>query len=356
MSKVPISVCLIAKDEEKNIEECLKRLKPYGFEIIVTDTGSTDRTKELASRYADKVLDFAWIDDFSAARNFCAPHASNNWILSLDCDEYVNSIDVKTMRILMQKFPRYTGVIRLKNLVLDEDGQTGYGTDDVTRFYNKNFYTFDYPIHEQVCSKDMAKREEMMQCFLLPMEVVHHGYALTPEEMQDKQRRNLSLLYKNLERDPDDSYTLFQIGQSEFILGNHEKAVTFYERGLASDPSPEFIYVQVMIISLAKAYVKVGREKEALALMDRYAGRCRTAKFQFTYAGVCLDNGQPLKALLYYVKTTTMADADTLGENLLHCYEHIIELYRDMGDEKMAEVFQGKYEACMREKERVVNS
>ena len=57
MSKVPISVCLIAKDEEKNIEECLKRLKPYGFEIIVTDTGSTDRTKELASRYADKVLD-----------------------------------------------------------------------------------------------------------------------------------------------------------------------------------------------------------------------------------------------------------------------------------------------------------
>ena len=58
MSKVPISVCLIAKNEEKNIEECLKRIKPYGFEIIVTDTGSTDKTKEIAARYADKVLDF----------------------------------------------------------------------------------------------------------------------------------------------------------------------------------------------------------------------------------------------------------------------------------------------------------
>ena len=226
----------------------------------------------------------------------------------------------------------------------------------MTRFYNRNFYTFDYPIHEQVCSRDLAKREEMMQCFLLPMEVVHHGYALTPEEMQEKQRRNLDLLYKNLEKNPDEPYTLFQIGQSEFILGNHEKAVTFYEKGLSYDPSPEFIYVQVMIISLAKAYVRVGREKEALALMDRYAGQCRTAKFQFTYAGVCLDNNQPLKALLYYVKTTTMADADTLGENLLHCYEHIIELYRDMGNEEMANVFKGKYEACLREKERVVNS
>lgn len=356
MSRVPISVCLIAKNEEKNIEECLKRIKPYGFEIIVTDTGSTDRTKELAAKYADKVLEFEWLDDFSAARNYCAAHASNNWILSLDCDEYVNSIDIRALRILMQKFPKYTGVIRLKNLILTESGKPGYGTDDVTRFYNRSFYTFDYPIHEQVCSKKMAEREEVMKCFLLPMEVVHHGYALTQEEMEAKQRRNLDLLYKNLEKHPDDGYTLFQIGQSEYILGHHEKAITFYEKALEENPSPEFIYVQVMIVSLAKVYVRVGREKEALALMDRYSKVCNTAKFQFTYASVCLDNNQPLKALLYYVKTTTLDDADTLGENLMHCYEHIIDLYHDMGNEEMVNVFKGRYEACLREKERVVNS
>ena len=86
MSKVPISVCIIAKNEEKYIEECLRKLKPYGFEIVVADTGSTDATKEIASRYADKVVDFTWINDFSAARNFCAKQASNNWILALDCD------------------------------------------------------------------------------------------------------------------------------------------------------------------------------------------------------------------------------------------------------------------------------
>ena len=54
MSRVPISVCMIAKNEEKYIEECLKKLKPYGFEIIVTDTGSSDKTKEIAQKYADK--------------------------------------------------------------------------------------------------------------------------------------------------------------------------------------------------------------------------------------------------------------------------------------------------------------
>lgn len=356
MSKIPISVCIIAKNEEKYIEECLKRLQPYGFEIIVTDTGSTDRTKEIASKYADKVLDFEWINDFSAARNFCAAHASNNWILALDCDEYVNSMDTKTLRIMMQKFPQYTGVIRLKNLIIDADGNQGYGSDDVTRLYNRNFYTFDNPIHEQVCAIDLKKRAEMMQCFLIPTEVVHHGYALPPEEMREKQERNLQLLYANLEKNPKEPYTLFQIGQSEFILGNIEKAVEFYEKALEEEPSAEYIYVQVLIMSLAKGYVKVGREKDALALMDRYSDQCKTAKFVFMHASVLLDNNQPLKALLLYVKTTMLPDVDTLGESLMHCYEHIIRLYRDMGDEKMANLFQGKYDMCRKEKERVINS
>ena len=56
-----------------------------------------------------------------------------------------------------------------------------------------------------------------------------------------------------------------------------------------------------------------------------------------------------------YVKTTTMPDADTLGENLMHCYQHIIEIYANMGDMKMAALFKDKFEACMREKERVVS-
>ena len=177
MSKVPISVCIIAKNEEKHIEECLRRLLPYGFEIIVTDTGSTDRTKEIAQKYATKVLDFEWIDDFAAARNFCAENASNNWILALDCDEYVNSFDLKLTRILMQKYARYTGVIRMKSLVIKDSGEDSFSVDDVTRFYNKNFYAYFYPIHEQICALNMSQREEMLSCFLMPMEVIHHGYA-----------------------------------------------------------------------------------------------------------------------------------------------------------------------------------
>ena len=131
MSKVPISVCIIAKNEEKYIEECLRKLKPYGFEIVVADTGSTDATKEIASRYADKVVDFTWINDFSAARNFCAKQASNNWILALDCDEYIESVDIRILRVQLQQKPKQVGVIRMKNIQLRENDELGYSVDDI---------------------------------------------------------------------------------------------------------------------------------------------------------------------------------------------------------------------------------
>ena len=354
MSKVPVSVCIIARNEEKYIEECLKHLQPYGFEVVVTDTGSEDRTVEIAQKYADKVVAFEWINDFSAARNFCADHASNNWILSLDCDEYITDVNIKVLRELMQRFPRHVGTMRLKNLIRKEDGTSGYGTDDVTRLYNRNFYLYDRPIHEQISSRNAAERDNELPCFLMPMEVIHHGYAISQEEMERKQHRNLDILYHALETTPEDPYLLFQIGQSEFILKNNEKAIECYEKGLAMEPPVNYIYVQIMIMSLARAYVQVDREADALACMDKYAEQCKTAKYTFTHASVNMDNKQPLKALLLYIKTTMMPDADTLGENLLHCYEYIIRLYREMGDEKMAALFHDKYIACKKERERVL--
>ena len=356
MSRVPISVCMIAKNEEKYIEECLKKLKPYGFEIIVTDTGSSDKTKEIAQKYADKVLDFEWIDDFSAARNFCASHASNNWILALDCDEYVNSIDMKVLRILMQKFPKYVGVIRLKNIVMKTNEQMGYGVDDVTRFYNRSHYTFCAPIHEQVTLIDESRREETMQCFLMPMEVIHHGYALSSEEMRKKQERNLELLYRQIENGQKDPYLFFQTGQSEYILKNYEKATKLFEQGLSMKPSPEKIYVQMMIMTLAKSYLIAKRSAAAVAIMEKYAEECKTAKYIYMHAHALYEDGQSLKALLLYVKATMMSDVDTLGEELMLCYERIIMLYTNMNNLQMVEIFSQRYQACKREKERVLNS
>lgn len=343
MSKIPVTVCIIAKNEEMHIEECLKRLQPYGFEVIVADTGSTDRTRQIAEQYADKVVDFEWIDDFSAARNFCASQASNLHILALDCDEYVEKCNVGSLLKLMKTYRDLIGALQINSVVDRPDGLTSYVKDNVPRFYDRRYFKYSGAVHEQIVPARSYK-ELPRQNFLLPIEVIHHGYALPPEQMRIKQERNLRLLHHELEKEGPSSYLCFQIGQSELVLENCEKAVEFYEEGLSLTTDFHLQYVHNMIEGLAKAYVMSGREKEALALMERYETECDSARYVFYHANVLMDNHEPLKALIKYVKATMMPDTDMLGDELLYCYRHIIELYHKFGEDDLADVFRKKYE------------
>lgn len=350
---MPISVCIIAKNEEKYIEECLKKLQPYGFEIVVTDTGSADRTREIAEKYADKVADFEWINDFSAAKNFCASQASNNWILSLDCDEYVESVDLRILRVLLQQKPKQVGVIRMKNIQLRENGELGYSVGNLPRLYNRNYYTFEKPIHEQIVSK--KNDSEVLEGFLMPMEVIHHGYAISGEEMINKQERNLEILYAGIKQEPDNPYYYFQAGCSLQVLKRYEEAAMMYEKGWALNPPSERNYVVELVMSLANVYVELGRNEEALQLMEQNAATFPTANYCFTHANILLENDQPLKAVVHYLKATMMKDSNMLGERLLTCYERIIAIYQRTGNDDMAKMFEQKYLECRAERERIVN-
>ena len=353
MSKMPISVCIIAKNEEKYIEDCLKKLQPYGFEIVVTDTGSTDRTREIAEKYADKVLDFEWINDFSAARNFCASQASNNWVLALDCDEYMESVDLRILRIQMQQKPKQVGVIRMKNIQLRDGDELGYSVDDLPRLYNRNFYMYDKPIHEQIVAK--KNDSDQLEGFLMPMEVIHHGYAITGDDMVKKQERNLEILYEGIKSEPDNPYYYFQAGCSLQVLKRYDEAARMYEKGLSFKPPADRTYVIEMITSLACVYSDTGKKAEALELMERYMDKCNAANFTFTYANILFENDQPLKAVVNYLKATMMKDSNSLGERLLTCYERILYIYQKTGNEDMAKMFEQKYLACRAERERIVS-
>lgn len=346
MPKVPVSVCIIAKNEETHIEECLRRLKPYGFEIIVTDTGSTDRTREIAAHYADKVTDFLWCDDFSAARNFCARHAANRYILALDCDEYLESCDTESLKKQIKVHPGMVGALHIKSIVSGSGGQISLVKDNVPRFYDKQYFTYSGSIHEQIVRMG-GKKSAHRPDFLLPMEVLHHGYALPADKMRIKQERNLRILHHELETAGVSPYLCFQIGQSELVLENSDRAIEFYEKGLELTTDFRLLYVHSMVEGLAKAYVMSGREKEALALMERHEPLCDSARFVFYHANVLMDNHEPLKALIKYVKATMMPDTGMLGNELLYCYKHIIELYHMFGEDDLADVFRTKYEECL---------
>ncbi len=96
-----LSLCMIVKNEEQFLERCLQSVQGLVDEIIIVDTGSTDRTKEIARQFTDKIYDFTWVDDFSAARNESLKHATANWILVLDADEVLATEDHLNIKELL---------------------------------------------------------------------------------------------------------------------------------------------------------------------------------------------------------------------------------------------------------------
>lgn len=102
MGDVRFSLCMIVKNEEAVLKDCLDSLQALMDEIIIVDTGSTDRTKEIAAQYTDKIYDFQWCNDFSAARNFAFSKATGDYIYSADADEYIDVENRKKFQLLKQ--------------------------------------------------------------------------------------------------------------------------------------------------------------------------------------------------------------------------------------------------------------
>lgn len=114
-------------------------------------------------------------------------------------------------------------------------------------------------------------------------------------------------------------------------------------------------YINTCITGLATAYAQKDEPQKALELMERYVDKIKTARFTYTYGLALLANNQLLKALLQFILVSTMKDKESLGEDLLYCYQHIIQLYHMMGEPQMAEPFKQKYQECLNERERVLN-
>src|SRR5687767_12493572 len=93
-----LSVCLIVKNEERYLAQCLQSVRGLWDDLVIVDTGSTDRTVEIAESFGARVFHFTWCDDFSAARNFCLDQITTDWILSLDADETIAGRDHALIR------------------------------------------------------------------------------------------------------------------------------------------------------------------------------------------------------------------------------------------------------------------
>lgn len=149
---ISISLCMIVKNEERILARCLDSVADLMDEIIIVDTGSTDATKEIAARYTDKIYDFAWIDDFSAARNFAFSKASKEYVYSADADEVLSGENRERFRILKEVLVPEVEIVQMKYGNQMQHG-TVYNFDEEYRpklFKRQREFVWVERIHEMV--------------------------------------------------------------------------------------------------------------------------------------------------------------------------------------------------------------
>ena len=125
---ITISACMIVKNEEKVLARCLDSLKGIWDELIIVDTGSTDGTNEIAACYTDKIYDFKWIDDFSAARNFAIEKASCDYIYVPDADEILDDDNREKFMTLKENLLPEIEIVEMRYVNQLENG-TVYNFD-----------------------------------------------------------------------------------------------------------------------------------------------------------------------------------------------------------------------------------
>lgn len=311
---IPISICVIMKNEEKHMDSFLSAIKKnmgdYPYEIVLVDTGSTDSTLSIAQKYTDRIFHFQWIQDFSAARNYSLTCASNDWILVLDCDEYLQNIDTDTLQQFAVKSPRALGMISLHNHY-NTNGTDSISTDEVERFFNRQYFHYENIIHEQLRTSDSSAPLRVR----ISVEAEHHGYAGTYEEMAKKVERNNLLLFQMLKENPSDPYLYFQIGQCYNMIQDTEKACYYYGKGLEFDVDPRAEYVRKMVVGYGYALLHLERYEEALQFQNIYDEFATTSDFVCLMGLIYLRAGYIYPAIEEFQKATTFQTTHTEGTN-----------------------------------------
>lgn len=296
---LPISVCIICKNEEQNLERFFTALRKYDWELIFVDTGSTDCSRDIALKYTDKVFDFPWINDFSAARNYSISQASNDMILILDCDEFLLDVDIQQVLLLMEQHPEDIGCIQLQNHT-NINGTDTIVYHSLNRFFNRKFYHYTGAVHEQTTRID---HKSIPPFYQLPLTVDHQGYNLPLKEKAQKSKRDRDILLEELKKDPQNPYLLFQTGKTYDFENDSDKALTYYVKAISSPNfNPEEEYTIHLLLAYGNCLLDTGHYEAALSMIDVESILSTYADYYCLLGRIYYSNKQPLQAMMAFIK------------------------------------------------------
>lgn len=215
-----ISLCMIVRNEEDCLGRCLSSVKEAVDEIIIVDTGSTDRTKEIAASFGAVVYDFEWIDDFGAARNYAFEQATQTFILWLDADDIIEKEDLKRLLTLKSKELPYDSITMNYHLTFDASGKPVYSLRRNRLVRRSCGFRWHGPVHEYLAVSGR---------------IYHSDVAVTHRKERQHTDRNLRIYLKRLDAgeifSPRDQYYFANELRDH---ARYEEAIDWYEKFLNS--------------------------------------------------------------------------------------------------------------------------
>ncbi len=304
MRRAKVSLTMIVRNEQFNLPCCHESVRGLFDEIVVVDTGSTDRTKEVATGFGARVVDFAWVDNFAAARNVALDHATGDYVLWLDADDVIEPPHRAKLETLLGQLRPDGNDAYVLRCVCDHSKGGLLMVDQPRLFPRRDDIRWVYRVHEVI---NPALERAGVAMKRTDIDVRHTGYS-DAEIHEKKRERNLILLHREMAERPDDPFIYYYFGTTEFERKQWQEALGYFLIGQAKCKSKESISCKLFAM-IAWTYQILSRYEESLFIADAGLG-------QFP------DDGELLfrKAVaLRYLHRTVEAEA---------CWKRILELPR----------------------------
>lgn len=332
---ITVSACLIVKNEEKILARCLDCLVGIADEIIVVDTGSVDGTKEIAGRYTDRVYDYEWKDDFSAARNYSFSKASMDYIYVADADEVIDGENRERFLTLKKALLPEIEIVQMKYAnQLQYNTTYNYDVEYRPKLYRRlrSFQWID-PVHESVLLEPVIYDSEVM-VFHLP----ESNHA----------PRDFSIYQKAVGRGEKLSKKLSGLYARELFIAGTEKDFMEAEEFFERQAEDELTYEELKVIQCVLA--KCGRIKEDFPQFFKYS--LKNVAGEKPSAEVCYELGEYFLERMDYREASVWyynAAYETECELNLHCggdlpLMRLSECYRKLGNDEQADFYRKQAE------------
>lgn len=328
---LPYQLCslnMIVKNEEHNITEALDSVDSIMDEIVICDTGSTDRTIELAEQYGVTIIHDHWRNDFSRARNKAIEASACDWILWMDADDRLEQTSAEPLRKLWREATPQAATFCIVN---DRENDTAIEFLQVRLFPRQPGMRFEQRIHEQIMYS--AAREKIPFSKHLRIRIDHKGYK-DPETHRKKAARNKPLIISELEDHPDDPTLQLSLGDCLTALDEIEEAKELFHKVTLNNSAWEKnsdVFIQAHL-NLANIFIQQNdiHNAKRYLLRSLYLDKSRIEAY-FALARIYLNEGDDKKAAAYFMKSSRitpplrMTAVDNLKIRLESIY-NLIEL------------------------------